>query len=119
MNCPECHEQAKKIKPNLWYCEGCHVFLFQQGNTKEVLVSKKAFLDPKTVPSRSCLFSSLINKNVQVECVEGIIVEGTFLNVEHSKKGAFGNVLIETCNPTDKTEVLVQGSKIRAIKIIG
>lgn len=118
MICPECFNLVKKVKPKLWYCKNCHVFLFHQESTEKILVSKKEFLNTKIAVSKPYLFQNLINQFVSVECVEDITVEGILLNVEPSKSGAFGNVLVETCNPAEKTEILIRGNKIKTIKII-
>ena len=117
MICPQCHQQVEKVKPELWYCKNCHVFLHRRGGTQKVLVSKKAMLDRKAAVSKPYLFGSLINKHVQVECVEGTTVEGILLAVEPSKRGAWGNMIIEAQNPFNKAEIIIQGIKIRTIKM--
>ena len=116
--CPQCDKQAKKrVKPNLWYCRNCHVFLYKQKDAQKILVSKKSFLDPKVTVSQRYLFEAFINRHVQVECKGNIIVEGILLGVDASKKGCWGNMIVETFHSSIKTETIIKGDQIKNVKI--
>lgn len=60
-------------------------------------------------------FNKLFGKHVKVQCSDNIEVEGYLINIESSKRGRFGNIILQ--NNGNKRS-LIRGSTVQIVKTI-